>query len=65
MTKPSDAPKDSSKGGVLSQSHELVLATFPIPAKEDPKVKGPASLIAATTQPAKTPKDKLVIKMKP
>ena len=63
MTKPSDAPKDFSKGGVASQSHKLVLATFPIPAKEEPKGKGPASLVAATIQPAKTPEDKLVIKI--
>ena len=65
MTKPLDAPKDSSKGRVVSQSHELVLTTFPIPAKEDPKGKGLASSVAATTQLAKTPKGKLVIKMKP
>ena len=66
ILKPSTAPKDSSKGGVVSQSHELVSATFPIPAKEELKGKGPASSVATTTaQPAKTPKDKLVIKMKP
>ena len=48
MTKPLDAPKDSSKGRVVSQSHELVLATFPILAKEEPKGKGPASSATAT-----------------
>ena len=66
ILKTSIAPKDSSKGGVVSQSHELVSTTFPIPAKEELKGKGPASSAATTTaQPAKTPKDKLVIKMKP
>ena len=49
MPKPSDAPKDSSKEGVVSQSIELVLATLPIPAKEDPKGKGLASSAATTT----------------
>ena len=48
-TKPPTAPKDSSKGGVVSQSHELVLATFPIPTKEESKVKGPTSSAAAPT----------------
>ena len=65
ILKTSIAPKDSSKGGVVSQSHELVSTTFPIPAKEELKGKGPASSAATTAQPAKTPKDKLVIKMKP
>ena len=36
-TKPSDAPRDSSKKGTVSQSHKLVLSTFPIPAKEESK----------------------------
>ena len=49
MTKPSDMPKDSSKEGVGSQNIELVLATLPIPAKEDLKGKGPTSSAAATT----------------
>ena len=49
MTKPSDASKDFSKGGVASQSHKLVLATFPIPTKEESKVKGPTSSAAAPT----------------
>ena len=65
MTKSSNAPKDSSKGGMVSQSHELVLATLPIHAKEEPKGKGLASSATATAQPAKAPKDKLIIKMKP
>ena len=47
-TKPPAAPKDSSKGGVVSQSHELVLTTFPILAKEECKGKGPASSTVAT-----------------
>ena len=65
-TKTLVTPKDSSKGGVVSQSHVLVLATFPIPAKEESKGKGPASLVATIGQPTKTSaKDKLVIKMKP
>ena len=64
ITKPSDIPKYSSKEGVGSQNMELVLATFPIPAKEDPKGKDTAPSTAATTQPTKTPKDKIVIKMK-
>ena len=49
MTKPSDVPKDSSKERVDSQNIELVLATLPIPAKEDPKGKGLTSSVAATT----------------
>ena len=65
MTKPSNTPKDSSKEGVGSQNIELVLATLPIPAKEDPKGKSSGSSKTATSQPTKTPKDKLVIKMKP
>ena len=65
-TKPSAAPKDSSEEGVVSQSHEMVLATIPIPTKEESKGKGPTSSAAVTAQPTKTPtKDKLVIKMKP
>ena len=45
-TKPLVVPKDPSKGKEASQSLEIVLATFPILAKEDPKGKGPASSIA-------------------
>ena len=65
MTKPSNTPKDSSKEGVGSQNIELVLVTLPIPTKEDPKGKSSRSSKTATSQPTKTPKDKLVIKMKP
>ena len=65
MTKLLDAPKDAPKDGGASQSLELVLATLPIPAKEDLKGKEGMSSTTATTQHAKTPKDKLVIKMKP
>ena len=46
---------------------ELVLATFTIPPKEDPKEKVEVSTTAANTQLPKDPKDtkdKLVIKMK-
>ena len=59
------APKDPSKEKAASHNMEIVLATFPIPTKEDLKGKGQASSTAASTQPAKTLKDKLVIKMKP
>ena len=43
---------------------ELVLATFTIPSKEDPKEKVEVSTTAASTQLPKDLKDKLVIKMK-
>ena len=43
---------------------ELVLATLPIPSKEDPKDKNKISSIAANTQPPKDSKEKLVIRMK-
>ena len=58
------APKDPSKEKQASYNMEIVLATLPIPTKEDLKGKGPTSSTAASTQPPKTPKDKLVIKMK-
>ena len=38
---------------------EIFLATLPIPTKEDLKGKGPESSTATSTQPGKTPKDKL------
>ena len=45
---------------------EIILATLPIPTKEDLKGKGPASSTATSAQPSKLlMKDKLVIKMKP
>ena len=45
---------------------EIVLATLPVPPKEDLKDKGPTSLTTAPAQPNKTlANDKLVIKMKP
>ena len=62
---PSVAPKDSSKEKEASQSMEIVLATLPIPLKEELQGKGQASTMAASTQYPKKPKDKLVIKMKP
>ena len=65
MTKLLDAPKDAPKDGGASQSLELVLATLPILAKEDPKGKERISSTTDTTLHAKTAKDKLVIKMKP
>ena len=43
---------------------ELVLVTFTIPLKEDPKEKAEVSTTTANTQLPKNPKDKLVIKMK-
>ena len=65
ITKPPTTPKDSFEGKVVSQSHELVLATFLIPAKEESKGKGPTSSATTTTQSTKTPaKDNIVIKMK-
>ena len=51
--KPPTAPKDSSKEGRVSRSQEIVLATFPIPTKEDSKGKGPAATTAATAKPTK------------
>ena len=62
---PLDAPKEPPKEKEASQNMEIVLATLPIPSKEDLKGKRPASITAASTQPPKTQKDKLVIKMKP
>ena len=58
---PPTALKDPSKEKEASYNMEIVLATLSIPTKEDLKGKGPAS----STQPGKTPEDKLVIKMKP
>ena len=58
------APNDPSKEKEAPKNMEIVLATLPIPPKEDPKGKGPASTTAAFTQPPKNPKDKLIIKMK-
>ena len=61
---PPIAPKDPSKEKKASYNIEIVLATLPIPPKEDLKGKDQASTTAASTQPPKNPKDKLVIKMK-
>ena len=64
-TKPPAAPKDPSKGKEVSQSLEIVLATLPIPTKEDPKGKGPTSTIATTAKPTKaTKKDNPPLKIK-
>ena len=57
--------KDPFKENEAPQNMEIVLATLPIPIKEVPKGKGLASSMADTTQPGKTQKDKLVIKIKP
>ena len=58
------APSDPSKEKEASKNMEIVLATLPMPPKEDPKGKGLAFTTAASTQPPKNPKDRLVIKMK-
>ena len=61
---PPVAPEDPSKEKEAFQSIELVLATLPIPIKENPKGKAQVYSAATTTQPLNNPKDKLVIKMK-
>ena len=61
---PSMAPKDSLKEKEASQSMEIVLATLPIPSKEELQGKGQAFTMAASTRFPKKPKEKLVIKMK-
>ena len=58
-------PKDPSKENETPHNMEIVLATLPIPTKEDTKGKGLASSTTAITQLSKTLKDKLVIKMEP
>ena len=56
----------ASKEAEAPHTMEFVLATLPVPTKEDLKDKGPTSLTIAPAQPNKTlAKDKLVIKMKP
>ena len=62
---PPTDPKDLSKENEAPYNMKIILATLPIPTKEDLKGKGLASSMAAITQPGMTPKDKLVIKMKP
>ena len=62
---PQAAPKDQSKEKEASHNMKIVLATLSISTKEDLKRKGLASSMAASTQLGKTPKDKLMIKMKP
>ena len=64
-TKPPTAPKDFPKEKEASHKMEIVLATLPVPTKEDLKGKGPESSAAAPAQTTKAPaKDKLVIEMK-
>ena len=58
-------PRVPSMEKEASHSMEIVLATLPIPPKEDLKGKDQASTMAASTQPSKNIKYKLVIKMKP
>ena len=62
---PPVAPKDQSKEKEVPHNMEIILATLPIPTKEDLKDKSLASSKATSTQPGKTSKDKLVIKIKP
>ena len=52
-TKPPTAPKDISKGGEAPHNLEIVLATVPILAKEDPKDKGKASTVTEAAKLAK------------
>ena len=52
-TKPQANPKDPPKGKETSQSLEVVLATLPIPAKEDPKGKGPTFTATEAAKPTK------------
>ena len=58
-------PQRPLKEKEASHNMEIALVTLPRPTKEDLKGKGPESTMAASTQPPKTQKDKLVIKMKP
>ena len=58
-------PKDPSKENETPHNIRIVLATLPIPTKEDTKGKGLASSTTVITQLSKTLKDKLVIKMEP
>ena len=53
VTKPPVVPKDSLKEKGTSQSREIVLATFPIPTKDDSKGKGSTSSAAALEKSAK------------
>jgi len=46
-------PKDPSKCKEASQVLEIVLATIPMLAKEDPKGKGSASIATETTKSTK------------
>ena len=62
---PPVAPKDSLKEKEASQSMKIVLATLPIPSKDELQGKSQASTTAAFAQSPKKPKGKLVIKMKP
>ena len=64
-TKPLTTPKDLPKEKKASHKMEIVLATLPMPAKEDLKGKGPESSVATPVQSTKAlAKDKLIIKMK-
>ena len=63
-TKPLTVPKDLSKGKEAFQNLDIFLATLPIPAKEDPKGKGPTSIVAKTAKSIKaTGKDNPPLKI--
>ena len=62
---PPNTPKEPPKEKEASHIMEIVLTTLLIPTKDDLRGKAQASSMAAFTQPTKTSKDKLVIKMKP
>ncbi|KAK9988992.1 hypothetical protein SO802_029231 [Lithocarpus litseifolius] len=64
-TKPPTASKDHSKGKEAFQNLEIVLATLPMLAREDPKGKSPTSTATETAKPTKTTgKDNPPLKIK-
>ena len=64
-TKPLGTPKDPSKGRETPQHLEIVLATLPMPAKEDSKGKGSTSTTAEISNSTKaTRKENPTLKIK-
>ena len=64
-TKPLGTPKDPSKGRETPQHLEIVLATLPMPAKEDSKGKGSTSTAAEISNSTKaTRKENPTLKIK-
>ena len=64
-TKPLVTPKDPSKGRETPQHLEIVLATLPMPAKEDSKGKGSTSTTAEISNSTKaTRKENPTLKIK-